>query len=288
MIFPSWRFRIFFWVIILGWGWGWVGIRDSLHYFNPGQLALGRYCIASLTLIPFLIKQGIRFPQRSDLPLLLLAGLLGFTLYNLFINTGQKTITAAEAALLASCLPILTALGASFFFKEHLNILGWVGVVIAFFGVSLMTLQNSYRVQCSYGSILVFTGIVCAASYALLIKKILSRYSPLEVTAWTMWIGTIGLIPSGSGIFSAVAHAPTSVLIMMLFLGVVPGALCYVLFAFLTAHVPIAKVVNLKFFIPIVTVLLGWLLLKEIPSWMVLIGGTITLIGAYLVHYEKK
>ena len=287
MISQRWLLRIVFWAAVLGWGWGWVGIRDALHYFEPGQLALGRYCVASLILVPFLMLQGFRFPQRSDLPLLLLMGVVGFTFYNLSIATGQKTITAGQAALIGSCLPILTALGASLFFKEHLTILGWFGIVIAFFGVSLMTLKNDNSIQLSYGSLLVFTGIVCGAVYALLVKKILCRYSPLEITAWTMWIGTIGLIPSGGGIFSAVTHAPTYALITMVFLGIVPGALCYVSFAFLTAHLPMAKVANMKFYIPVAALLMGWFLLREMPSWMILIGGSITLTGAYLVQCRK-
>ncbi|KAB2643384.1 MAG: DMT family transporter [Verrucomicrobia bacterium] len=288
IISQKWLLRISFWVTVFGWGWGWVGIKDELHYFNPGQLSLGRYSIASLALLPFFVWKVKKYPQISDLPLLLLMGLLGFTFYNLFITFGEKTIAAGEAALIGSSLPILTALGATFFFKEYLSLQGWMGVLIAFFGISFMSLKGGHGVQLSSGALLVFAGIVCGSLYALLVKKTLFYYSPIEVTAWTLWIGTLGFIPFGGGIFSALAHAPPHALVTMLFLGIVTGALCYICFIFLTAHLPIAQVANVKFFIPVASVILGWLLLGEIPSWMILLGGAITLSGASLVHYQKK
>jgi drug/metabolite transporter (DMT)-like permease len=288
IISQKWLLRMSFWVTVLGWGWGWVGIREDLHYFNPGQLSLGRYLVASLTLFPFFLWKVKRLPPISDIPVLLMMGIIGFTLYNLLISTGEKTITAGEASLIGSCLPILTVLGASFFFKEHLSIIGWSGVFIAFSGVALMTLKNCNEIHLCRGAILVFIGIVCGSIYALLVKKILHQYSPIEVTAWTLWIGTLGFIPFGGGIFSALAHAPPHALVTMLFLGIVTGALCYICFIFLTAHLPIAQVANVKFFIPVASVILGWLLLGEIPSWMILLGGAITLSGASLVHYQKK
>ena len=288
IISQKWLLRMSFWVTVLGWGWGWVGIREDLHYFNPGQLSLGRYLVASLTLFPFFLWKVKRLPPISDIPVLLMMGIIGFTLYNLLISTGEKTITAGEASLIGSCLPILTVLGASFFFKEHLSIIGWSGVFIAFSGVALMTLKNCNEIHLCRGAILVFIGIVCGSIYALLVKKILHQYSPIEVTAWTMWFGTIGLIPFGGGLFSSLAHAPSHALITMLFLGMVTGALCYLSFIYLTAHLPMAKVANVKFFIPLTSLLLGWLLLGEFPSFLILLGGTITIVGAYLVHCVKK
>ena len=284
MISKSSLLRISFWITVLGWGWGWVGIRADLHYFTPGQLSLGRYCISSLVLLPFFIWKVNKIPRNSDLPLLFLMGLLGFTFNNLCTSIGSQTITAGEVAMLASFLPILTALGAALFFKEHVSTIGWIGIMIAFFGISLMNLKNYHEIQLSPGALITFVGVVCASAYSLLIKNTLKRYSPIEVTCWTMWFGTLGFIPFGRGVFPALAHAPLHALVTMCFLGAVTGGLCYATFVFLTAHVPMAKVASVKFFIPITSVLLGWFLLGELPSWIILIGGAITIVGAYLVY----
>lgn len=124
----------------LGWGWAWVGIRAALHAYTPGQLALGRYAIASVVLFPFWAWHGMRLPAWRDWPLMVVMGTTGFSIYNFLINQGEITISAGTAALLGASLPILMALGARYFFAEKLSHSGWLGVLIACSGVIITAL----------------------------------------------------------------------------------------------------------------------------------------------------
>src|SRR3990167_1447547 len=272
---------------VLGWGWAWVGIREAMHYYGPGQLALGRYMVASLTLLPFWIGRGARLPEWRHWPLLIVMGLSGFTLYNFCVNLGEKTVTAGTASLLGSFLPILTTLGAWFFFREKLTFRGWSGIIIAFVGVAATSLGAQGNFQLSHGALLVLLAVFFAAIYGLLIKRMILRYRALDVTTWAIVAGTIGLIPFGSGLVQTAAHAPWNTTVNLILLGIFPGAICYALYSFALTRVNMARVASSIFFMPVTSIILGWFLLGELPSGIAFIGGVITLWGAYLVNTSK-
>jgi drug/metabolite transporter (DMT)-like permease len=269
---------------VLGWGWAWVGIRDVLRHYEPGPLALGRYLIASLALLPLWACRGAKWPAARDLPMIVAMGLLGFTFYNLGINAGEKTITAGTAALIAACIPVMVTIGGRIFFSERLTSAGWAGVAVAFAGVGIITASAEGGLRLSSGALLVLFALVCAAGYGLLSKQFLTRHGWVEATTWAVWAGTVGLIPAGSGLREAVAAAPVSATIQVALLGIIPGAVCYALWNFTISRVPLAQVASWMFLIPAASVALGWLLLQEIPPPLVLVGGIVTLAGVFLVN----
>ncbi|MFZ4116593.1 MAG: DMT family transporter [Chthoniobacterales bacterium] len=272
----------------LGWGWGWVGIRAALHSYTPGQLALGRYAIASMVLLPFWAWHGARLPTWRHLPIIAVMGVTGFSIYNFCVNRGEVTITAGTAALLGALLPILMALGARYFFAEQLTIMGWLGVFIAFGGVAVTALGAHGSIHFSHSAFLVIMAMVSASIYGLLMKRMLAYYTPLEITTWSIWMGDLALIPLGGGLWKAVLHASPQATLNMLLLGIFPGALCYLLYAYTSSKTHMAQVASWLFLLPLLSILLGWLLLGELPTFMAFVGGAITLSGAYLVNMRGR
>jgi drug/metabolite transporter (DMT)-like permease len=269
---------------VLGWGYAWVGIRDTVRYYEPGPLALGRYLVASLVLLPFWLRRGARLPARADWPVAAIMGVLGFTAYNFCINLGEKTVAAGTASLIAACIPVMVTLGARYFYAEKLTWIGWGGIALAFAGVATTTLGAQEAFHLSLGALLVLAASVCAAIYGLLNKRLLQRYPPLEVTTWAIWAGTIGLLPFAGSLPKAVAHAPGVATMKVALLGIVPGAICYALFSYAISKVSMARVASWMFLVSLTSVVLGWLLLNELPTSMALTGGAITLAGVYLVN----
>ena len=80
-----------------------------------------RFLVASSVLLVFALLTRMRLPPRQDLPHFFLLGLLGFTFYNLALNTGEQNIPAGPAALLIQTVPIRTALLATLFLGERLR-----------------------------------------------------------------------------------------------------------------------------------------------------------------------
>ncbi|NDH28752.1 MAG: EamA family transporter, partial [bacterium] len=70
----------------------------------------------------------------------------------------------------------------------------------------------------------------------------------------------------------------------LLFLGMVPAALCYTIWSWVLVKLPITTVMSAVYAIPVFSVFFGWLILGEQPSVMTLFGGAVTLAGVAWVQ----
>ncbi|BCM92236.1 hypothetical protein IAD21_04115 [Abditibacteriota bacterium] len=272
---------------VVSWGASWVSIRAAVAHYSPGQLAFGRYFIASLVLLPFLLRNRPRFERRDWLPIFI-SGVCGFTLYNLALNAGERTISAGAAALIGSIIPVLVTLGAHLFLKHHVSRRALLGAGISFSGVALLALGGRDGVQISTGALLVVGAAFCAAAYQLLQVRLRPRYGAIDLTAAAIVGGTIALLPFSGGLVGAVKTAPLSATLNMIGLGIFPGALGYVLWSWVLSHMSVARVMSFLFLISPCAVLMGWVFLGELPSPLELCGGALALSGVIWCQTERK
>ena len=273
-------------VSVLAWSTAWVCIRVAVVDYSPAQLALGRYLIASLILLPIFWARRPRF-ERADWPRIAGAGLFGFTLYNLCLNAGETTVTAGAAALIGSTIPILSTLSAQLFLKEPVRAWAWAGSAVALFGVALIAWGEEGGLGFSPGALLVLGAAVCAAVYNTIQKPLLRRYAALDVTSAAIFCGTVLLVPLGGGLVGAARAASLASTLNLVLLGAFPGALGYVLWMWCLAQMPVARLMNYLYLVAPLSILLGWVFLGELPSSLALVGGGITLVGVICSNAKR-
>ncbi len=274
-------------VSVFSWACAWVSVRAAVAHLSPGHVALGRYLIASLVLLPLQLGRRPRLEKR-DFGAVIVMGVCGFTLYNLGINAGEKTITAGAAALIASTIPIFTTLGAAIFLGERVSRAAWVGIACGATGVILIALGEKGGVGISSGALLVLGASLCAAVYGLLQKRLLSRYQALDLTTWAIWAGTLALLPFGGGLWTEFRAAPLAASLNVAFLGVFPGAIGYVLWSYCLSQLPVARVMSFLYLLPALSIGLGWLFLRELPAPISLAGGALALCGVVWTNWKKN
>jgi len=272
---------------VVSWASAWVSIRVAITHYSPGQLALGRYLVASLVLLPLLLRNRPRF-ERRDWPAIFASGVCGFSLYNLAINAGEQTISAGAAALIASIIPVLVTLGAHFVFGQHASKRTWAASFISLGGVALLSLGTPEGIRLSKGALLVVLASFGAAAYQLIQVRLRPRYGALDLTAAAMGCGTLALVPFGSGLVGAVRSAPMSATFNLVLLGVFPGALGYVLWSWALSQWNVSRVMSFLFLIAPCAVLLGWATLGELPTLLEGCGGALALGGVIWCQTEKR
>lgn len=272
---------------VLSWAAAWVSIRIAVRSYTPGQLALGRYLVASLVLLPFLVRNRPRFERRDWLPVFV-SGVCGFTIYNLALNAGEQTISAGAAALVGSTIPVFVTLGAHLFIGHRASKRALAAAFVSLSGVALLAFGKKGGLSISSGVLLVLAAALSAAVYQLLQVRLRPRYGALDLTAAAILCGTVALLPFGGGMVEAVQKAPLSATLHMIALGVFPGALGYVLWSWVLSQWSVARVMSFLFLISPCAVLLGWLILKELPSNLELCGGAIALGGVIWCQTERK
>ena len=224
--------------------------------------------------------------RLNDLPGLAGVGFVGLTLYNLLVNMGEQTTQAGQASLIVASAPIFTALLANLFLKERLPRIAWLGVGVCLAGVALICLQNYHELHFSSGSILLILGAMASAGYSVGQKKYLARYSPVQVTAFAVWFGTLFLLVFAPGLAHQMPQAQPSATLAAIYLGIVPGAIGYIGWGVVFSRLPASRAGSFLFLVPVFATLIGWVWLGEVLTIQSILGGAIVLIGTVVIHHK--
>lgn len=272
----SYHFYAF--LTIIFWSGASTFTKVALTAFDPMALALTRYVVSSLLLFATLPFKPVRLPERRDMPMFVLSGLLGFTLYMFLFNKGSGPLSATLGPLIIATTPVITAVLAALVFKERIPVLGWVAVGIEFAGIAIFTLGGGGEFNAGVWWMLAAAFVL--SIYNLIQRFITRKYDAFDATAIAIWVGTVPMFIALPGAMSSLAHAGAGVLLAVLFLGIFPGCVSFILWSkALSLAKKTADVTNYMFITPFFSAILGYIVIFEVPDMKTVVGGAVILIG---------
>ncbi|MGH3328292.1 MAG: DMT family transporter [Streptomycetales bacterium] len=267
---------------LLLWAAAFVAIRVVLPDLSAGGLTTGRLAVASLAAAAAAPLLRVRRPRRADLPRLLACGLAGMTGYQFLLNAGERTVPAGTASLLIQTGPIWAALLAWAFLAERLRSRVWAGIGLGFVGAVLIAVSEGGGLRPSRDAVFVLAAAGCQAAFFVLQKPLLKRYSGFEVTCYATWAGTLFAVPGSADLIGDLPGASASSVAGLLFLGIGPSAVGFTTYAYALARLDVAVAANALYLVPLLAVLLGWLVLGEVPGPLAVLGGLAAIGGVAL------
>ncbi|WP_277350668.1 DMT family transporter [Acididesulfobacillus acetoxydans] len=180
-----------------------VAGRIMAQRINPFVLAALRGWVGMVVLSFFAFWQIRKVPRPKwrDMGLLALVGSMGITLAYLTYLIGLKNSTATNAAIITAALPAAT---------NALLIVGWkvkpsrlevIGIGTSFLGLLFVFTQGSItellRFRMSYGELVLCGNVLVSALFSIFGQEAMKRFSPLVVTFYASFWGTLFLSPFG-------------------------------------------------------------------------------------------
>jgi drug/metabolite transporter (DMT)-like permease len=262
--------------------------------------------LATLLLIPIVRRErrrqnsddsSGRMPQKDMLEFILI-GVLGQVVAQLFITWGVRLSLASNAALLMLALPVSTAIMAFCFLGERMTPVRWLSFALAIGGVLECSgidwkELNLTSGQYLLGNLMIFLSVNGSAFYNAYSKKLLSRYSPLQVLLYSYYAVFVFLLPitlkAEPQSFHDLPQFTLVVWLGLMMLALFQYFLSMVLFLNVLTRLDATQAALSNYLIPFFGVIIAALVLHERLTLFMVFGGLLVLASTLLVTvYEER
>jgi len=293
---------------VLLWGFSFVSTKIVVVVFPPMSLGMLRFAIALIFL--YIIKRKIAPSEKlqvKDIPLLFAAGLTGVTLYFFFENNGISLVSASEASIAVSSIPVLLLITEWFAGKisaakkrhmahnteeqaqtKQLGVRQWVGCFVSIAGVWLVA-GVSFAVSGNILGYIYMTGAAFSwVTYSFLTRSLFSRCSVIYIVFWQSVAGFICLVPFSAMEFQNWGTPAPDVILHLLFLAIFCSALGHWFYVLAMENLSVTVSGIFLNVIPVVTVIAGFFVLGERLKPLQWLGAALVISGVYLAILRRK
>ena len=274
------------------WGGTFIAGRIVAKNMGPFSAAFIRFVIASIVLLVIIQRSEGKLPRvkREQIIPVMLLGLTGICLYNVFFFKGLKIIGAGRAAIIIATNPIFISLLSSCFFRERLTRLKMFGIIISVLGavvvISKGDLSGMFQGQLGWGEGYIFCCVLSWVAFSLIGKTLIPDLSPLVLISYSSVVGTVALFGPAvvEGVFQNLGNYSLLEWAGILYLGIFGTAVGFVWYYEGIMRLGPSKASVFINFVPISAVALAFLILGE-PVTPSLVTGTVFVsMGVYLTN----
>lgn len=281
-------FLSYLFTIIL-WGSAFPMIKIALNDFSAESLSAFRLILATIILLPFVIIKKLPTPELRDIPVIFILGFCGFVIYHTALNFGETLISAGISGILVSTTPIFSSALAYIFLKEHFSKWNWLSSFVAFIGISIISIsKDDYTTINVLGVFIILLASFSESLYFTFQKKYIEKYVFIAFTLYTIMASSPFMLIFIPEIINDIHGATFTSIVSVLYLAIFPTIIPYVLLAYIVKSVGVSDATMSLYLTPIVSLLLSYLLLDELPTTLAIIGGLITLLGVSLSNFFQN
>ena len=234
------------------------------------------------------------FTQR-ELPrrFVWLYAFLASGIYQLMFLLGVKNTTSGNAALILSTMPMWTALLANVFLKERLSKLAWAGLLTAFTGTIVVTLEKgnlSANAEHLTGNIFMLCAALAWSGGTVSSRRVLTHISPLQLSAFA----SITMLPLHMLI--AVPNLSESlptltdyhVWLPIIYSGIFSTGMALAMWNFGVRHAGAAHAAVFQNLVPVIAMTAAWLIRSEPASSSQIAGGVLIISGLLIMRRGRR
>ena len=274
-------------ILSLIWASAFFNIKIATESFGPITIAFLRVFFGSIPVLILCFYKKITIEAFSkDWYWFMLIGLINLVIPFFLIAYGVKSVQSNLAAILMSTTPLSSTILGHFYTKnEKFNFVKTIGILIGFAGIVYLFSDNILIDENNFlSAILILLGSTCYVIGGVLTLKISKKRNENVTGSILIW-ATLILLP-----LTCIIELPSQIVpsfnssVSVIYLGIVPTGLAWLLrFRILKKNGLIFQS-QVSYLIPIFGIILGYLFLKELITYKVLISLIAVVIGIYFVR----
>lgn len=278
-----------FFAISLIWGASFLLIAESLEALTPGMVTFGRVSLGAVTLwiLRLILARGrqIEPADRARVVLLSLVWVsIPFTLFPL----AQQWINSAVTGLLNGATPVLVAVVSTIFVRRVPRGLQLGGLLLGFLGILLISLGSAGQGWSEARGVALVLLATVAYGFAINIAPPLqAKYGAIVLMSSVLGIATLFVLPYAL-VDLGDNRWQTSSMLALVSLGAVGTGIAYWTMTSLVGRVGSIRASFITYLIPVVSLLLGVWLRDDAVTGLALIGGPVTVVGAFLAGRRPR
>ena len=284
-------------LMVTFWSGNYIVGKIALRELPPLLLAGLRIGFAGALILPcwawergHASSTGPRPPGSSprDVLHLLLLGVFGVTLNQVFFIVGLSRTSVAHAAILIGLTPIQVLVLAWLRGQERMSIQRAAGMAVALGGVALLkSFEPAAAAGVTWlGDILTFLAGTFFAIFTVFGKEVTKLHSAVKVNTYAYVGGAAALAPVTLWEISRhpLAHVSTAAWLAALYMALFSSVIAYLIYYYALTHVAASRVSAFSYLQPVFATAMGAALLREPVGAPVIAGGVVILSGVYLVE----
>lgn len=191
-------------------------------------------------------------------------------------------------------MPIFVATMSSFSGVEKVEQKIWGSIILSFIGIILIVGGTGKTLtiteQSWIGDLLILAGTICWATYTVLSKPLLKRYTPVKLTTLTVAIGTIPLflISIPALVMQNWNSVSTQGWLSLTYSSCLAIAIGYVIWYTGVTRIGSARTALYENLITVIAVAVAWVTLSESMTLFQTIGAALVFISLYLARRAKR
>jgi drug/metabolite transporter (DMT)-like permease len=279
-------------VLALLWGSTFLWIKLALNGLTPVQVTLTRCALGSVVLIVLCYSARQRLPRdRATWTHLIVAAFFCNALPFALFSIGEQTVDSGVAGVLNATTPLWSLLiGIAIGTERGLHPIRLSGLLLGFAGTLLIFAPWHRTGLAGWGALAI---LAAAASYAVAFaymgRKLVGKGTATIALSAAQLVAATGLsaltLPAG-GLVSV--HVNPATVIAVAILGIFATGFTFYLTYRLIADEGATNAATVGYLLPVVSVVLGAIVLNEELTIRVIAGMIVVLVGVGMTRWRKR
>ena len=286
------KFTIIMVVAMITWGYSWTSAKILGPYGDVSVKLFLRFFLASIALIPILLKYKVPFVVNKKGFQYILVNALALCSYNYFyFRSTHMGLAGAGGVLVTTLNPILTSTVVFCFIDRSVTLKDLLGLTIGFVGggIIIRFWEMDLDLMIQSGNIFYILASLSWVSVTITSQKSKDSIHFLAYSFWSFVIAAIVsiLFCNWSNIVDTVNY-DWRFWINILILSIVVMSFANTMYFFASSKIGAVRASSFIFVVPLTAIIFSKIFLNEQILPTTLIGGCLSIIAVYMINRKNE